>query len=319
MPKVKYDVDGVEPTGGDAVPAGVYNAAITSCEFGQSKNDNDMFTLELTIKGGPHDGRKLWHYVLPKQAEFRMREFTDALGLPTRGAIDTDAIVGTIVQVRTKVEKSEEYGEQARVKNLMPAVDGDGEEAEAPYTEWETSELSDEIEAREIVIEGRKTKAKMIAALEEDDAAAAGEEPADEDADEDEEEEIEEDTPAGITAEDVRVLERSDLKKLIKEEELDIKVLKSMSDEDLDDAVIAALGVEDDEADDEEDEEEEVEEDEEEAEDDEADDEEEADDYEAWDIADLKAELKERSLKPDGKKSVLIKRLRDNDASAEPF
>jgi hypothetical protein len=309
MPKVRYDVSGVEPDGGDVIPAGVYQAAISDCQYGESKNGNDMFTVELTIKGGPFDGRKLWHYVLPKQAEFRMREFIDALALPEGGTIDTDAIVGTVVQVRTKVEKSEEYGEQARIQKLIPAVEASGDDVEAPYSEWEQSELKDEVEARELTIPGRKTKAAMIAALEADDAAAEGGESEDDEEEEDDEDEEE----SGVTAEEIRVLDRAALKAMIKEDDaLDIRVLKSMSDEDLAEAIIDALGLTE-EAEtevDEEEEDDEDDEDEEEDEDDEV-------DYNEWEIADLKAELKERGLKPDGKKSILVKRLETDDASKD--
>lgn len=307
MPVVKYDVSDVESGSADAIKAGMYEAAITEASYGKSSNQNNMFTLVLTITKGDYKNRKLWHYILPEQAEFRMREFTDALGLPPKGSVDTTKIIGTVVGVRTVIQKSEEYGEQARVKNLLPAAGGeeDGDD-EAPYTEWETSELLEEVTARELTVSGKKTKAALIRTLEADDEASGGGE-----AEEAEEEEAEEGDDETLTMADLEAMDRTALKKLIKDEELDVKVLKRHTDDEIRALIAEAAGIEADE-------EEGAEEEEEEAENAEDD----APPYDEWEIADLKAELKERGLKPDGRKSILVVRLTKDDESSgesDPF
>lgn len=145
-------------------------------------------------------------------------------------------------------------------------------------------------------------------------AAVADEpEPEEEDAEDAEADGEEED------ALDLDTLSRTELKKLIKDEELEIKVLKSMSDDDLRAAIAEAMGgdEEEEEAEDEEDEEEEDTEDEAE---DEADDEEEdeATDYTTWSLADLKKEAAERELATNGSKKIIAARLKKDDES-EPF
>jgi hypothetical protein len=124
---------------------------------------------------------------------------------------------------------------------------------------------------------------------------AAADEPDEAEEEEGEEEEGDEEV-------DLDSLNRTELKKLIKEEELDIKVVKSMSDDDLREAIADAWG-----------EEEEGEEEEEEEDEEEEGEEDEADGYDEMSIADLKAELKERELPTNGAKKILVGRLRADD------
>jgi hypothetical protein len=126
-----------------------------------------------------------------------------------------------------------------------------------------------------------------------------------EEAEEDEEDEDEEE---GV---DLDSLSRAELKKFIKDEELDITVKKSMSDDDIRSAIVEAMP--------EDEEEDEEEPDEEEDEDEEDEGEEETDDnYDNLSVAELKAELKERELPTNGARAVLVQRLRKDD-SGEPF
>lgn len=110
---------------------------------------------------------------------------------------------------------------------------------------------------------------------------------------------------------DLDTLSRAELKKFIKDEELDVKVMKSMSDDDIRTAIVEAMP-EDEEEDEEESDEEEADEEESEGE------EEGGDNYDQLSVAELKAELKERELPTNGARAVLTQRLRKDD-SGEPF
>lgn len=129
-------------------------------------------------------------------------------------------------------------------------------------------------------------------------------------AEEEEPEEPEDEEPEGEEEDlDLDSLSRAELKALIKEEELEIKVVKSMTDDAIREAIAACY---------EEDEGEEEPEEEEPEEDAEGEEEEEGDGYDDMSVADLKAELKERELATNGARAVLIKRLRKDDQE-EPF
>lgn len=122
--------------------------------------------------------------------------------------------------------------------------------------------------------------------------------------------EEEDDDEEGI---DLNDLSRAELKKLIKEEELEIKVLKSHSDDDIREAIAEAMGIEDEPEEEDEPEDDEEEEEEDADEEESEDEEEEGDNYDELSVADLKAELSERELKTNGAKKVLIARLRKDD------
>lgn len=120
-------------------------------------------------------------------------------------------------------------------------------------------------------------------------------------AEEEEDEEPEEEEDEGI---DLSELDRVALKKLIKDNELEVRVLKSMSDDDIRQAIAEALGG---------DEEPEDEEEEDESED-------ESNGYDEMSIQDLKNTLKERGLTTTGKKSALVARLSEDDQKGgDPF
>jgi hypothetical protein len=122
------------------------------------------------------------------------------------------------------------------------------------------------------------------------------------DEDEEDEDEEQEDTNGALDG-----LSRAELKALIKEEGLEVSVKKSMSDDDLREAIADQREeADDEEPDDEEDDEEE---------DDEEDDEPEAeeDNYDSMSVSALRQELTDRELETKGKRTVLIARLRTDD------
>jgi hypothetical protein len=139
---------------------------------------------------------------------------------------------------------------------------------------------------------------------EEDDTdVEASEEEDEEDDDEEDEREDEEDEEESdqTLAEELDRLNRSELKAYIKEHELDISVKKSMEDEDIRDAIVEAVGDED----------------EDEEEDEEGD---EPTDYNSWSIDALKKEAQERGLSTKGSKKILAGRLgKDDEDEDNPF
>ena len=122
-------------------------------------------------------------------------------------------------------------------------------------------------------------------------------------ADEDEDEEDEEVEDGNLDE-----MSRTELKRYIKDEELEIRVTTKMSDDDIRAAIQELI-----EEDEEEDEDEDEEEDEEDIEDEADEDEEDEDNYDDMSLAELRSELKNRELESKGKRAVLIARLRTDD------
>lgn len=126
---------------------------------------------------------------------------------------------------------------------------------------------------------------------------------------EEEPDEVEEDEDDEVE-EDGRLdgLSRAQLKKLIKDEDLEVTVKKSMSDDELREAIAEVLEDEEEEPEDEEEPD-----DEEDEEDEEEDEEAEEDNYDEMSVKELRQELKDRELDTKGGIKVLIARLRTDD------
>lgn len=317
MAKIKVDTTGVEVSP-SAVKPGLYPVKIKEIEAKEAKSSGNMqLAVIYEISGGEFDGRVLFDYIPlnDDSMAFRLAAFQDALGLKRKGEIDTDKLVGKKLQVRTVVQKSEEYGEQARVRNVLPPKsagkaeddldEDDDDDDEVDYEEMDLAELKEEVKARELEVDGKQTKKKLIAALEEndeeeeddsdDDDDESDEAEADDDDesedddeesddDEDEDEDDEDDEEEGYDDMDL-----PELKKLAKKRKVEVKgkVTKKK--------LVAALE-EDDEADEQ--------------------------DYSEMDLDELKSECKERGLKTAGKKAQLITRLEKDDKTGddgEPF
>jgi hypothetical protein len=314
--KVKVDTTGVETDQGVVKP-GLYTVKIKEARIGEAKSSGEaQLAVIYEIQGGDFDKRVLFDYINLENdtMKFRLAAFQDALGIPRKGTLDTDEIEGKKVKVRTIVQKSEEYGDQARIRNVMSAKTGssseedldddadDGEdEEEVDYEEMDLDELKEELEAREIEPEGKLTKKKAIKLLEEDDEAEEDESDDDDDdddeaeadsddesEDEDEDDDEEDDDDEDDEEADYSEMDLGELKEAAKEKKIKTKGLKKKD-------LIKAL---------------------------EAADEEEEQDYDEMDLKELKDECKERGLKTTGKKADLVKRLEKDDKTGpdgEPF
>jgi hypothetical protein len=123
-----------------------------------------------------------------------------------------------------------------------------------------------------------------------------------EDEEEPEDEEEEESDDNGLSA-----LTRAELKKYIKDNDLEVTIRRSMDDDDIREAIQELLEVQDEEEPDDE------EEDDEEEDDEEPEAEEEEDNYDSMSIKAIRQELSDRELDTKGSKKVLIARLRTDD------
>jgi hypothetical protein len=260
LPAIRYDVSDVESGGGEQAPPKIYKAKILTAEHRTEKTDGTKIEgkgdFHLTVSVG--DGYAPLHsYIgLYDATAWKLREFTDALGLPAKGSLDAKKLVNK--ECRVQVVKDEYDGAyKARLKTWLKAKDDEDE------ADDESDEEDEEPEAEE-----------------EDEDEVEEDEEAEEEEDEEPEEEEADDPLAD--------LDRNELKAYIKENELDIKVLRSMSDDDLRAAIVDAEG----------------------------------DDYDDWSLGDLKEEFNKRdlTLKKGAKatKANLIAALRADD-NEEPF
>lgn len=314
MPTVKFNVKGVEPPrgGGEPIPKGVYACTIDSCVVNKPANKDERIEVVYKVKDGDQKGRQLWDYLnLESEAPFaqsRVREFLEAVGVVTdkkeAGSFDPAKLVGNEVNVRVIHQadtRDDHKGEmQHRVGGVFSLDDEEAEDLDEPEDE-EPEEIDlDEMDRTELKkhIKENELGIRVTQKMSDDDIreaiAEASEEP-----EESEAEEPEEDEEPDEDEVDLDELERPALKKLIKEQELGIKVTQGMSDDDIRAKIVEAL-----------------EEDSEEPE------EGETPNYESMDLDDLKNTCKERGLKTTGSKKILAARLtKDDEAKDEndPF
>lgn len=284
LTKIKYDVSDVEVSdvNYNQPKPGVYGAKIFDATPRNTDGKNDIEVIVEVTDKGEFQAARLWTYVhLGEASRWKMRELTDAVGLPPKGVLDTDKLVGKKLKIKVNAGSYEgEY--RARVQRFLKAgdsVDGSDESDDGDYDNWELDDLKAEVEERGLEIAGRKSKEKLIAALLEDDGGSEEEEP-----EESEEEESEDDYDTWSV---------DDLKTEAEEK----GVIGNISGRKTKEKLIEALRAES------------------------VDDAEPEDDYDEWDIEELISEANDRSLDlPAGRKSKekLISLLRADDAE-DPF
>jgi hypothetical protein len=190
---IKYDVTDVPEGGGGNQPQpSLYKGKIVSVvnrkknARGEACND-----LEVVVDVGEEFAR-LWTYIqLDNPAsKWKLREFTDAMGLPPKGAIDPVKLKNKPVTVKVSADTDLDGNYRGRVKNLFKPgtveedddADGNGsgvlseisEELledlkpdEDYYEDWSDEDIKQFVEDLGIAgnISGRKSRAKYIAAI----------------------------------------------------------------------------------------------------------------------------------------------------------
>lgn len=199
MAKIKYNVKGVDRGGTFEQPKpGLYEMEITEATHRDSDGKNDIeLVLEITKNNDNFVGSKLWSYVsLGEASQWKLGEFTDALGLPEEGTIETSKLKGKKMKVKVNGDTyNEEY--RARVGRFAPLVaeatddePGDDPDADDPdagtagefvtvtlkdvelsndpdyYDDWSEEDTLEEIDNQGLKLgKKKKTKANVVAAL----------------------------------------------------------------------------------------------------------------------------------------------------------
>lgn len=122
------DLTDVEEMG--PIPDDIYVAEINNAEFGLSKaSDTPMLTVTWTIVEGEFSGRKIYgdYWMLAGGAAWRTKQNLGILGYDPDAQISAQELsqdmIGEVARLRTKTQKSDEYGPQTRVARLLPLDD----------------------------------------------------------------------------------------------------------------------------------------------------------------------------------------------------
>lgn len=315
MAAIKYDVSDVETGGGGEEPQpALYKGKVVSINNRKKKNDGTAISdLEVVCDIGEEYVR-LWTYVkLPDDPNYdqsahgwKLREFTDAMGLPPKGSIDPAKLKNKPVLVKVRADTDQDGEYKGKIKNLFKpgtldedaVTGGDDSQAGNDYSEWTDEDLKAELAERDLKVTGRFSSEKAIALLEEADGG--GEEPEGEEP----EGEAEVNLPEGY--EDIAEWSDDDLKEELKSK--DIKLSGRFSAQKARDAIIEAIAGT--------------------GQEEETPSEEDGptDDYDEWETEELATEVSTRNeqgadIKVTGRKTKekLIEALREDDKNAEPF
>lgn len=226
----------------------------------------------------------------------RLKELVISYGLKETGG-DLSKIEGKSCLARLAKDEDQDGEYRPRIAKLMSAnskgsADDDDDEDEEGEDEVDLDEMDrDDLKS---FIKEQELGIRVLQKYSDDDIRDKIREVIGEDEEEEEDEDEEEDETEDEV--DLDDLDRDELKAFIKENDLDVKVLKKDDEDALRAKIQEALGEDEDEEEEEEDEDE-------------------GDNYEEMSVADLREECENRELETKGTKKVLVARLRKDDAT----
>jgi hypothetical protein len=161
MAKVTYDVSNVDESGGfEHVQPGMYIGKITEINLKDSKSGNGPMLEVILQPVKTADGKtvkvkdkkkqigRVYTYVLLEHepSDWKLKEFTKAVGLKDKGMIDTDKLVGSQVQMNLKPDTDLDDKYRPKVGKLMAMPNGkaDGAKAKAKAAPVQAVEDDDE-------------------------------------------------------------------------------------------------------------------------------------------------------------------------------
>lgn len=141
-PVIKYDVSKVDPSGASTpVKPGNYKFKVKSATYREEKND---IQVVATIQAGKFKGVDVFTWVnFGEASAWKLREFTDALGMKPKGGLDPDKLTGKTFTALT--DRREYQGEMRNgIKSfLKPDADEEDEPDEADIEEEEDEDDED--------------------------------------------------------------------------------------------------------------------------------------------------------------------------------
>lgn len=125
----RYTTDGHEPSTPDyaPLPVGWYRVRITDATLKESRSGGEYMNVRYDVSGGDHDGRVVFGMITTQHRNSKAVEIGEQQILDLAAACgiveldDTDQLVGHEIDVRLKIERSDEYGDRNRVVAWLPA------------------------------------------------------------------------------------------------------------------------------------------------------------------------------------------------------
>jgi hypothetical protein len=134
-----FDMGGTEEDAGfEPIPKGTYNATIEAVEFRMSQSSQQPMwsvTYALTDEPWAEKNRKLFGFVsfkkdqLPRAKSFLKRvapELAELNNFNPEKVASEGTLLGRPCRLRVDIEKSEEYGNRNRVRDVLAARGGEG-------------------------------------------------------------------------------------------------------------------------------------------------------------------------------------------------
>lgn len=122
-PKTREEIEAEEKARRNArlLPPGEYDAEVMMAKHHTGKSGNESIKLTWRVFN-TDDTTVLIDDYLTASMDWKLRHFVDATGLADRydtGELEPEDCIGVGCRVKTKIEKSEQYGDKAAIKDYV--------------------------------------------------------------------------------------------------------------------------------------------------------------------------------------------------------
>ena len=142
MAKLNFDTSTIESQTFEALPAGWYSVMIVAEEQKEAKSGNGEYVkMEMEVTEGQYKGRKLWEqfslwHTNPQTVEIAQRGIaTIAQAVGIAKCTDTAELHNRVFDAKVIIEKSDQYGDQNRVRGYRKHAGTAGPMAPPPQAQ----------------------------------------------------------------------------------------------------------------------------------------------------------------------------------------